>query len=161
MLEDSPPLLLLSTSAWRLSLADDVCWLVLCCNLLDSGPELLFCDWSWTEGAGSTVTLEEGPVRAGGGWKGVGSCATIGFAFFFLIKFILFVCYVWVCTCQLVHLEVRGQPFKVGPLLPLWGFQEPKSGHKVWPLPPKPSLHLPCHHFKWWRPFPFSSCLIF
>lgn len=50
------------------------------------------------------MTLEEEPVRAGGGWKAIASCATIGFAFFFfLIKFILFVYYVGVhmppCVC--------------------------------------------------------------
>lgn len=49
------------------------------------------------------MTLEEEPVRAGGGWKGVGSCATVGFAFFFLIKFILFVC---MCECAHASLYI-------------------------------------------------------
>lgn len=34
------------------------------------GPELLSCDQSPAKGAGRAVTLEEEPVKAGGGWKG-------------------------------------------------------------------------------------------
>ena len=33
----------------------------------NSGPELLSCDGIPAEGTGSTVTLEEEPVKAGGG----------------------------------------------------------------------------------------------
>lgn len=90
---------LLNTLAGHLA-SGEVCWLELCCNLLDSGPELLSCGYSWIESAGSTVTREEELVKAGGGWKGIGSCATRAFAFFFLLKKlnVFFVC-VYMCGC--------------------------------------------------------------
>lgn len=45
-----------------------VCWRT-CCAVIsqNSGPELLSCDGIPAEGTGSTVTLEEEPVKAGGG----------------------------------------------------------------------------------------------
>lgn len=87
---------LLNTLAGHLALGE-VCWLELCCNLLDSGPELLSCGYSWIEGAGSTVTREEEPVKAGGGWKGIGSCATRAFAFFKKKLNVFF--FVYMCGC--------------------------------------------------------------
>lgn len=53
------------------SLCGCVCWLTChAVNSQHSGPELLSGDWSPAGGAGSAVTLEEEPVKAGGGWRG-------------------------------------------------------------------------------------------
>lgn len=57
--------------AGTVSLCGCVCWLMChAVNSQHSGPELLSGDWSPADGTGGAVTLEEEPVKAGGGWRG-------------------------------------------------------------------------------------------
>lgn len=69
---------LLFWAGWQ-HLCGRVCWLMCCAVLLSLRTRvldcLLSCDWSPAERARSAVTLVEEPVKAGGGWKGIDSCA--------------------------------------------------------------------------------------